>query len=117
MNSLKIMKPIKVRMLENYFVVFSTTLFMFLEPATCNNLPLAPALYCFGASVSDSGNNNFLPTLAKTNYTPYGIDFLKGTPTGRFTNGKTIVDFIGKKLYISILNDNQALDMSMDDTF
>lgn len=85
-------------MLKNYFVIFSTTLFLFLQPAISNKLPLAPALYCFGASVSDSGNNNFLPTLAKANYTPYGIDFVKGAPTGRFTNGKTIVDFIGRKI-------------------
>ncbi|KAF5196204.1 GDSL esterase/lipase [Thalictrum thalictroides] len=59
--------------------------------------PLPPALYVFGDSLSDSGNNNFLQTEAKVNYTPYGIDFPSGA-TGRFTNGKTIVDFLAESL-------------------
>ncbi|XP_042477636.1 GDSL esterase/lipase 7-like [Macadamia integrifolia] len=67
-----------------------------LNRAKCSS-PLAPALYIFGDSLSDSGNNNFLQTLAKVNYTPYGIDFPDG-PTGRFTNGKTFVDFISQFL-------------------
>ncbi|KAF9624468.1 hypothetical protein IFM89_011476 [Coptis chinensis] len=59
--------------------------------------PLAKALYVFGDSLSDSGNNNFLQTVAKVNYTPYGIDFPSG-PTGRFTNGRTQVDFLAQLL-------------------
>ncbi|KAK9742556.1 hypothetical protein RND81_03G181700 [Saponaria officinalis] len=58
---------------------------------------LAPALYVFGDSLFDSGNNNLLPTLAKANYPPYGDDFAQG-PTGRFTNGKTVADFIADAL-------------------
>lgn len=57
-----------------------------------------PALYVFGDSTVDSGNNNFLTTKSKANYTPYGIDFDGGKPTGRFTNGRTEADFIGNKL-------------------
>ncbi|KAK4477536.1 hypothetical protein RD792_016765 [Penstemon davidsonii] len=56
-----------------------------------------------------TGNNNLLPTLAKANYSPYGMNFDKG-PTGRFTNGRTVVDFIAEFLglpysppYLSIL--------------
>ncbi|KAJ8436007.1 hypothetical protein Cgig2_007665 [Carnegiea gigantea] len=59
--------------------------------------PLAPALYVFGDSLFDSGNNNWLPTLAKANYPPYGLNFPKG-PTGRFTNGETVADFIADYL-------------------
>lgn len=62
-----------------------------------STLPLAPALYVFGDSLLDSGNNNYLPTLAKANYLPYGADFSQGS-TGRFTNGRTVADFIGKFL-------------------
>ncbi|CAO2205536.1 unnamed protein product [Urochloa humidicola] len=51
----------------------------------------APALFVFGDSLIDSGNNNNLASLAKANYFPYGIDFAVG-PTGRFCNGYTIVD-------------------------
>ncbi|OMP03046.1 Lipase, GDSL [Corchorus olitorius] len=60
--------------------------------------PLAPALYVFGDSLLDSGNNNILLTLAKANYPPYGKDFPNGTATGRFTNGRTIADFIAEFL-------------------
>jgi hypothetical protein len=58
-----------------------------------------PCLFIFGNSLSDDGNNNNLVTSAKSNYPPYGMDFPEG-PTGRFTNGRTIPDFIG--LYSSL---------------
>ncbi|KAL7163701.1 hypothetical protein ACSBR2_039762 [Camellia fascicularis] len=51
------------------------------------------ALYVFGDSTVDAGNNNYIDKAARANYLPYGIDF-NNTPTGRFTNGKTIADFI-----------------------
>uniref|UniRef100_A0A7N2LY62 GDSL esterase/lipase n=1 Tax=Quercus lobata TaxID=97700 RepID=A0A7N2LY62_QUELO len=53
-----------------------------------------PAFFVFGDSLVDPGNNNYILSLAKANYIPNGIDF--GMPTGRFTNGRTIVDIIGK---------------------
>ncbi|KAG5235136.1 GDSL esterase/lipase [Salix suchowensis] len=56
-----------------------------------------PCYFIFGDSLADSGNNNRLQTLAKANYSPYGIDFPDG-PTGRFCNGRTIVDIIAEKL-------------------
>ncbi|KAL7181434.1 hypothetical protein ACSBR1_040343 [Camellia fascicularis] len=52
------------------------------------------ALYVFGDSTVDAGNNNYIHKAARANNLPYGIDF-NNTPTGRFTNGKTIADFIG----------------------
>lgn len=56
--------------------------------------PLAPALYVFGDSLFDSGNNNLLPTFAKADFLPYGVNFVRGV-TGRFTDGRTVPDFIG----------------------
>ncbi|CAK7328571.1 unnamed protein product [Dovyalis caffra] len=56
-----------------------------------------PAMFVFGDSLVDVGNNNYLDSLAKSNYLPYGIDF-DGGPTGRFCNGKTIIDFLGELL-------------------
>ncbi|OAY63870.1 GDSL esterase/lipase [Ananas comosus] len=47
-------------------------------------------MFVFGDSLIDNGNNNDLPSFAKANYYPYGIDF-SGGPTGRFSNGYTIV--------------------------
>ncbi|KAJ7953968.1 GDSL esterase/lipase family [Quillaja saponaria] len=56
-----------------------------------------PALYVFGDSTVDSGNNNYLNNFAKANYLPVGIDFI--TPaTGRFTNGRTIADCVADML-------------------
>lgn len=54
-----------------------------------------PCYFIFGDSLVDNGNNNQLQSLARADYLPYGIDF--GGPTGRFSNGKTTVDVIGKK--------------------
>lgn len=53
-----------------------------------------PAMFVFGDSLTDNGNNNDMTSLAKANYLPYGIDFAGG-PTGRFSNGYTMVDEIG----------------------
>ncbi|XP_022737531.1 GDSL esterase/lipase At4g16230-like [Durio zibethinus] len=55
-----------------------------------------PALYVFGDSYVDAGNNNYVhvPQIER-NYTPYGIDF-GGKPTGRYTNGRTVADFIAQ---------------------
>ncbi|KAI4344775.1 hypothetical protein L6164_011965 [Bauhinia variegata] len=55
-----------------------------------------PANFVFGDSLVDVGNNNYVVSLAKANFLPNGIDF--GRPTGRFTNGRTIVDIIGQEL-------------------
>ncbi|KAK7245591.1 hypothetical protein RIF29_40438 [Crotalaria pallida] len=63
----------------------------------CVGTPQVPCVFIFGDSLSDSGNNNNLPTIARANFMPYGIDFPTG-PTGRFTNGRTAIDFITEAL-------------------
>ncbi|XP_071696508.1 GDSL esterase/lipase At5g42170-like [Rutidosis leptorrhynchoides] len=57
-----------------------------------------PAIIAFGDSLMDPGNNNHINTLTKANFPPYGKDFVGGKPTGRFTNGKIIGDFLAKAL-------------------
>ncbi|XP_030528933.1 GDSL esterase/lipase At5g45950 [Rhodamnia argentea] len=52
----------------------------------------------FGDSSVDSGNNNVLQTTMKSNFPPYGRDFLNGRPTGRFCNGRLATDFIAEAL-------------------
>ncbi|PUZ57532.1 hypothetical protein GQ55_5G439800 [Panicum hallii var. hallii] len=59
--------------------------------------PAAPCMYIFGDSLVDNGNNNNILSLARANYRPYGIDFREGPP-GRFTNGRTMVDFLSDML-------------------
>ncbi|XP_042415032.1 GDSL esterase/lipase At1g71250-like [Zingiber officinale] len=55
--------------------------------------PQIPAMFVFGDSLVDDGNNNVRATVAQSNFYPYGIDSVQG-PTGRFSNGKTIVDVL-----------------------
>ncbi|KAL2497996.1 GDSL esterase/lipase [Abeliophyllum distichum] len=57
------------------------------------------AMFVFGDSLIDPGNNNYLNSLAKANYVPYGVDFYEG-PSGRFSNGRTIIDYLGDLLEI-----------------
>ncbi|XP_021721584.1 GDSL esterase/lipase At4g18970-like [Chenopodium quinoa] len=63
-----------------------------------NGEPKVPCYFIFGDSLSDVGNNNNLKTMAKANYPPYGVDFPGGVPTGRFTNNRTIEDYISTYL-------------------
>ncbi|KAE8076672.1 hypothetical protein FH972_015306 [Carpinus fangiana] len=61
-----------------------------------NNIP---ASFVFGDSLVDTGNNNYIVSLSKANYVPNGVDF--GMPTGRYTNGRTIVDIIGNIFFLA----------------
>ncbi|CAI9105513.1 OLC1v1004444C1 [Oldenlandia corymbosa var. corymbosa] len=63
-----------------------------------NGQPLVPALILFGDSSTDVGNNNYLETLIKANFLPYGRDFINHEPTGRFCNGKLATDFTAENL-------------------
>nr|GMC89985.1 GDSL esterase/lipase At5g45960-like [Ipomoea batatas] len=54
-----------------------------------------PAVFVFGDSTVDPGNNNFIDTVSRCDFPPYGRDFDPNhTPTGRFTNGRLVTDFI-----------------------
>lgn len=54
-------------------------------------------LFIFGDSFLDAGNNNYIntTTLDQANFLPYGETYFK-FPTGRFSDGRLISDFIGK---------------------
>lgn len=53
-------------------------------------------LFVFGDSMFDPGNNNYLinPSAYRANFEPYGESYFKH-PTGRFSDGRLIPDFIG----------------------
>ncbi|WVZ26097.1 hypothetical protein V8G54_004641 [Vigna mungo] len=59
---------------------------------------LVPAIFTFGDSAVDVGNNNYLPTIYKADYPPYGRDFVNHQPTGRFCNGKLATDITAETL-------------------
>ncbi|KEH38117.1 GDSL-like lipase/acylhydrolase [Medicago truncatula] len=79
-----------------FMVIYLLTLQILLANSYCTK-SLVPALYVFGDSTVDAGNNNNLNTPAKVNIFPYGIDF-NNCSTGRFSNGKTFADIIALKL-------------------
>ncbi|KAL1542885.1 hypothetical protein AAHA92_19920 [Salvia divinorum] len=89
------------------FLFLSTFLFQHRNTAeTPVNLPkniTIPAIVVFGDSVVDTGNNNYLETIVKVNYPPYGQDFVGGRPTGRFCDGKVPSDLIAEELGIKEL--------------
>ncbi|KAG4383175.1 hypothetical protein GLYMA_13G026300v4 [Glycine max] len=55
-----------------------------------------PAMIAFGDSSVDAGNNNYIATVARSNFQPYGRDFVGGKPTGRFSNGRIATDFLSQ---------------------
>nr|CAD1828543.1 unnamed protein product [Ananas comosus var. bracteatus] len=61
-----------------------------------------PAMFVFGDSLTDPGNNNNLVTLAKANYYPNGIDFPYAA-TGRYCNGGTMADHLGALLGLPLI--------------
>ncbi|KAJ4824756.1 hypothetical protein Tsubulata_024387 [Turnera subulata] len=63
-------------------------------------LPKFPAILVFGDSTVDSGNNNYIPTIFRANFYPYGKDYENHTPTGRFSDGKLVPDMIASSLGI-----------------
>ena len=76
-------------------------LFSLVSLALVYCLPLAiygqqvPALFIFGDSSVDVGNNNMVSTIVRANFLPYGRDFNNHRSTGRFCNGKLTTDFLG----------------------
>lgn len=66
------------------------------NPERCGNSTPA-ALFIFGDSYFDAGNNNYIntTTLDQANFWPYGETYFK-FPTGRFSNGRLISDFIAE---------------------
>ncbi|KAK9213054.1 hypothetical protein WN943_002440 [Citrus x changshan-huyou] len=56
------------------------------------------ALFIFGDSTVDPGNNNYIKTTSENqaNYKPYGQNGFFDKPTGRFSDGRVIVDFIAE---------------------
>ncbi|CAK9159260.1 unnamed protein product [Ilex paraguariensis] len=56
------------------------------------------AFFIFGDSSVDSGNNNYIDTIPENrgNYKPYAQNGFFKEPTGRFSDGRIIVDYIAE---------------------
>lgn len=62
-----------------------------------------PAVFVFGDSYGDTGNNDYIPTFIKANFLPYGRDFVNHLPTGRVSNGKLMSDYFVELLHVKEL--------------
>ncbi|XP_022137167.1 GDSL esterase/lipase At1g71250 [Momordica charantia] len=68
------------------------------------------SVFVFGDSLVDVGNNNFLHSAARANFYPYGVDYHAG-PTGRFSNGQTVID-----MFVDMLRIPNAPEFANPDT-
>ncbi|WJX94142.1 hypothetical protein P8452_75590 [Trifolium repens] len=68
-----------------------------------------PAVIAFGDSILDTGNNNYIATIVKANFKPYGKDFIGGKPTGRFSNGRIPSDY-----FLEYLGIKEAMPAYLD---
>ncbi|XP_010479978.1 PREDICTED: GDSL esterase/lipase 3-like [Camelina sativa] len=65
------------------------------------------ALFVFGDSLFDAGNNNYIDTVSsfRSNIWPYGQTTFKH-PTGRISDGRLIPDFIAEKAWLPLIPPN-----------
>lgn len=67
--------------------------------------PLVPAVYVFGDSMLDVGNNNYIKeckTDCRADYPHFGVDYRDHAPTGRFSNGYNLADQLGTDTTIAL---------------
>ncbi|XP_068461766.1 GDSL esterase/lipase At2g30220-like [Phaseolus vulgaris] len=101
---MKLLSTTKKVTVMAYYASYSITLIhlctIFAAASLGNGLtrPKFSSILVFGDSTVDTGNNNYIETLAKGNHFPYGKDFPGHVPTGRFSNGKLVPDFIASML-------------------
>ncbi|WCJ44082.1 GDSL esterase/lipase At1g71250 [Euphorbia peplus] len=89
----------------NTSVFILSIILLIVFPINCYSKSInIKGIFVFGSSIVDNGNNNFLKIvdIAKANHLPYGIDFPDG-PTGRFSNGKNVIDILCDHLHLPFL--------------
>nr|XP_043612329.1 GDSL esterase/lipase At5g45960-like [Erigeron canadensis] len=82
------------------FIWFAFIIYVQAQSQTTVTKKKPSALFVFGDSTVDPGNNNYIRTPMKSNFPPYGRDFINHIPTGRFSNGRLVTDFIAS--YIGV---------------
>ncbi|CAL5421937.1 unnamed protein product [Camellia sinensis] len=85
------------------FILLTIQIYILTSTKPCNGSTLVTkfsTLLIFGDSTVDTGNNNYIKSLMKSNHRPYGQDFPGQVATGRFSNGKLVPDFVATMLGI-----------------
>lgn len=106
------------------FLSLSLHLLLVLLPAAtsdCSAEPNRGALFIFGDSFLDAGNNNYIntTTLDRADFWPYGETYFE-FPTGRFSDGRLVSDFVGNESHITyelFLHDEYTLFLSLLSSF
>lgn len=65
--------------------------------------PHIPAIFAFGDSTVDPGNNNHIVTLIRADHLPYGRALPEHAASGRFSDGKLATDYLASALGINDL--------------
>uniref|UniRef100_A0ACD6AHY9 Uncharacterized protein n=1 Tax=Avena sativa TaxID=4498 RepID=A0ACD6AHY9_AVESA len=73
------------------------------------------AVFMFGDSIVDPGNNNNRLTEAKADFPPYGQDFPGGKATGRLSNGRVPGDMLASRFGVKDLLPPYAGDLELTD--
>ncbi|CAN4104001.1 unnamed protein product [Withania somnifera] len=101
----------KTKLLNSCGLIISI-IFLLILQLNMSRAQKVTAMYVFGDSLVDVGNNNHLLTFFRANFPFNGIDYPGGKPTGRFSNGKNAADFLAEKIdlptpppYLSDKND------------
>ena len=90
-----------LRMAHNNILVILILLSIFIFMFTYSQAQKAPAMFIFGDSLVDVGNNNHLKfSMNEADFSHYVIDFPNKVFTGRFSNGKNAADFLGNSIKI-----------------
>ncbi|KAL8234888.1 hypothetical protein R6Q59_020988 [Mikania micrantha] len=84
-------------MAKSIFLVVVVLCLLIPTPIHGGSVQQASALFIFGDSFFDPGNNNYINTTSdfQANQWPYGKSYFN-TPTGRFSDGRLIPDFIAE---------------------
>ncbi|EEF46208.1 GDSL esterase/lipase 5 [Ricinus communis] len=79
------------------FVILASSIGLKLEVSAAKTSSIA-ALFIFGDSSVDAGNNNYINTIPenRADMKPYGQNGIFQAPTGRFSDGRIIVDYIAQ---------------------
>ncbi|KAK8714846.1 hypothetical protein V6N13_042192 [Hibiscus sabdariffa] len=90
------MEKMKMKKLYAHLLII---LIFFIDLSSCRDVQ---AVFIFGDSVFDAGNNRFNKNCSvQADFPPYGSTFFHH-PTGRFTNGRTVADFISQFIGIGL---------------
>ncbi|KAJ1413039.1 SGNH hydrolase superfamily [Sesbania bispinosa] len=107
-NSHRSMKSLFPKQLSGWLLIICCSaigiIFQHVSAVSLPNNETVPAVIVFGDSIVDTGNNNYIMTLTKCDFPPYGRDFAEGNhPTGRFSNGLVPSDIIAAKFGVKKL--------------